>query len=137
MKKILLSSLLGLATMNCLAAPLDGSAEAHVFYNKDGHMGVMTHVSSEHRATVTNNTDRLKTVIVWYKLCINSECNDKKKFVINVNPHATWSDGLKLDLEGYLINPIPYAVSASTQIINDDEDFYVMKNDVGTIYVKQ
>lgn len=137
MKKLLLTAM-ALLTTTVIAAPLEGHVETELRYNKIEHLGIPVHVESAHRATVTNNSTALKHVFVYYKLCINSVCDDKKRYRINLKPKSTWSDGLVLQMNPYLTIPTIYAVYAITGVVDDKgNDIIAPKSVNGVIQVKQ
>lgn len=115
MKNKLLLGLL-IASGNVLAAPLEGSVNTILHYNKIEHMGVKVDTSSNHYASVTNNTDKIETITASYNLCINGICAKQNPLKIRVNPHATWTDQKTLNFNPYLTYPGLFAITSQTKI---------------------
>ena len=119
MKKMLLASILALSVTTVFADPLDAIVQAQAV-TALGYANQDILLITNHHATVTNNTDDMHVITVWYKICAdNKGCNDEHHYKVKVNPHATWSDGMQLQMDEIYHNKGRYNLTATTTVTGE------------------
>lgn len=119
MKKLLLASFLSLSTITAFADPLDATVKAQAI-TALGYQNQEVQLITNHWASVTNNTDQMRVITVWYKICAdNKGCNDEHHYKVKVNPHATWSDGMQLRMGEVYHNRGRYNLTATTTVTGE------------------
>jgi len=116
MKKLLLGTLIALSSMPILAAPLEATYNIHIT-DAICFAGVQTYVTSNHLASVMNNTDIVQKIYVSHHLCVDKVKKCKTTdFQVKVNPHQRWTDQATLNLYPTYKNAGRYTATASTKI---------------------
>lgn len=115
MKKTLLALALGLSVTTSFAAQLDARLETQAL-RALGFKNTEVTLTTLHKATVTNNTDQVQTIFVFYEICADNKGCDKRHYKIQVNPHDAWSDGVTMHLYPIYGRAGRFNINGTTQV---------------------
>lgn len=119
MKKLLA---IGLSTLslNVMAADITVDELKAIGYETIGLKNHTVYLVTDHFASVTNNTNQVQYITVYYSICAdNKGCDTSHHYKIKLIPYGHWQDGIRLSISPNYVNAGHFKVIATTRVVGN------------------